>query len=109
MQKSASMQKRTSSLKFAHLFEKSGSNSVRNLSTKVRAGFLGAFPADGFLHPAVFQLAEDVILLNWRKAVGLADAYSTGSSLMPQKKNPDALELLRGKAGRVIGKDLFSD
>ena len=57
----------------------------------------------------VFQLAEDVILLNWRKAVGLADAYSTGSSLMPQKKNPDALELLRGKAGRVIGMDLFSD
>ena len=32
-----------------------------------------------------------------------ADAYSTGSSLMPQKKNPDALELLRGKAGRTIG------
>ena len=49
------------------------------------------------------KLAEDVILLNWRKAVVLADAYSTGSSLMPQKKNPDALELLRGKAGRVIG------
>lgn len=42
-------------------------------------------------------------MLNWRKAVALADAYSTGSSLMPQKKNPDALELLRGKAGRVIG------
>ena len=51
----------------------------------------------------ISQLAEDVILLNWRKAVALADAYSTGSSLMPQKKNPDALELLRGKAGRVIG------
>ena len=33
----------------------------------------------------------------------LADAYSTGSSLMPQKKNPDSLELLRGKAGRVFG------
>jgi len=32
-----------------------------------------------------------------------ADAYSTGSSLMPQKKNPDALELLRGKSGRVMG------
>jgi argininosuccinate lyase len=51
----------------------------------------------------VSQFAEDVILLNWRKALALADAYSTGSSLMPQKKNPDALELLRGKAGRVIG------
>jgi argininosuccinate lyase len=31
----------------------------------------------------------------------MADAYATGSSLMPQKKNPDALELLRGKAGLV--------
>jgi argininosuccinate lyase len=35
--------------------------------------------------------------------VTLADAYSTGSSLMPQKKNPDSLELIRGKAGRVFG------
>jgi argininosuccinate lyase len=34
----------------------------------------------------------------------MADAYSTGSSLMPQKKNPDALELLRGKSGAVIGR-----
>lgn len=34
----------------------------------------------------------------------MADAYSTGSSLMPQKKNPDALELLRGKTGTVIGR-----
>lgn len=35
--------------------------------------------------------------------VSLADAYSTGSSLMPQKKNPDSLELIRGKSGRVFG------
>jgi argininosuccinate lyase len=35
--------------------------------------------------------------------VHLADAYSTGSSLMPQKKNPDSLELIRGKSGRVFG------
>jgi len=35
--------------------------------------------------------------------VRLPEAYSTGSSAMPQKKNPDALELLRGKAGRVLG------
>ena len=35
--------------------------------------------------------------------VSFADAYSTGSSLMPQKKNPDVFELLRGKTGRVLG------
>jgi argininosuccinate lyase len=35
--------------------------------------------------------------------VSLADAYSTGSSLMPQKKNPDSFELLRGKSGRLVG------
>jgi argininosuccinate lyase len=49
------------------------------------------------------QFAEDVIILNMQKCVTMSDAYSTGSSLMPQKKNPDALELLRGKAGRIIG------
>jgi argininosuccinate lyase len=51
------------------------------------------------------RLAEDLIIYSSREFsfVRLADAYSTGSSLMPQKKNPDALELLRGKSGRVIG------
>jgi len=49
------------------------------------------------------QLAEDLIIMNLNKGVALSDAYSTGSSLMPQKRNPDALELLRGKAGRIIG------
>lgn len=49
------------------------------------------------------QFAEDVIILNMHKCVAMSDAYCTGSSLMPQKRNPDALELLRGKAGRVIG------
>ncbi len=49
--------------------------------------------------------AEDLIVWSSREFgfVTLADAYSTGSSLMPQKKNPDALELLRGKAGRLLG------
>ena len=49
--------------------------------------------------------AEDLIIYSSREFgfVRLADAYSTGSSLMPQKKNPDALELLRGKSGRVAG------
>jgi argininosuccinate lyase len=51
------------------------------------------------------RLGEDLILFSSREFgfVTLADAYSTGSSLMPQKKNPDALELLRGKSGRVMG------
>ena len=51
------------------------------------------------------RLAEDVIL--WASAefnfVKIADAYTTGSSLMPQKKNPDIAELARGKSARVIG------
>ena len=51
------------------------------------------------------RFAEDLILWSSREFgfVTLADAYSTGSSLMPQKKNPDAAELLRGKAGRLTG------
>ncbi|MDD5220275.1 MAG: argininosuccinate lyase [Candidatus Bipolaricaulis sp.] len=52
------------------------------------------------------SLAETLIL--WSSAevgfVRLSEAYATGSSLMPQKRNPDALELLRGKAGRLIGR-----
>jgi len=51
------------------------------------------------------RLAEDVIL--WVSSefnfVRLSDAYTTGSSLMPQKKNPDVAELTRGKTGRVVG------
>jgi argininosuccinate lyase len=51
------------------------------------------------------RLAEDLIIYCSREFgfVTLTDAVSSGSSLMPQKKNPDALELLRGKAGRVFG------
>jgi argininosuccinate lyase len=51
------------------------------------------------------RLAEDLVL--WSSAefnfISIADAYTTGSSLMPQKKNPDVAELLRGKSARVIG------
>ena len=50
-------------------------------------------------------LAEDLILWASREFgfVEVDDAYSTGSSLMPQKRNPDALELMRGKSGRIVG------
>ena len=52
------------------------------------------------------RLAEDLILFATTEFgfITLGDAVSTGSSLMPQKKNPDALELIRGKAARVIGR-----
>jgi argininosuccinate lyase len=51
------------------------------------------------------RLAEDVILFASPEFgfVELPDEYSTGSSLMPQKKNPDAWELIRGKTGRIYG------
>jgi len=53
----------------------------------------------------VSRLAEDLILFTSEEFgyFELADATATGSSLMPQKKNPDPLELARGKAGRAIG------
>jgi argininosuccinate lyase len=51
------------------------------------------------------RLAEDLIIFcgDEHRFFELSDALSTGSSMMPQKKNPDPLELVRGKSGRVIG------
>lgn len=68
------------------------------------------FAAD-FLYAAAMvglhlsRIAEQLILFSSREFsfVTLSDAYSTGSSLMPQKKNPDTLELARGKSGRLTG------
>uniref|UniRef100_A0A673LX07 Argininosuccinate lyase n=1 Tax=Sinocyclocheilus rhinocerous TaxID=307959 RepID=A0A673LX07_9TELE len=52
------------------------------------------------------KMAEDLILYSTKEFsfITLTDAYSTGSSLMPQKKNADSLELIRSKAGRVFGR-----
>ncbi|HEX6958400.1 MAG TPA: argininosuccinate lyase [Ferrovibrio sp.] len=51
------------------------------------------------------RLAEEIVI--WTSAqfrfVSLSDAFTTGSSIMPQKRNPDAAELVRGKVGRIIG------
>ncbi|RFC42130.1 MAG: argininosuccinate lyase [Verrucomicrobia bacterium] len=59
----------------------------------------------GLLGVHLSRMAEDLIL--WTTAefgfVTLSDAHTTGSSLMPQKKNPDVAELTRGKTGRLIG------
>jgi argininosuccinate lyase len=68
------------------------------------------FAAD-FLYAATMlglhlsRLSEQLIIFSSSEFgfVSLDDAYSTGSSLMPQKKNPDTLELTRGKAGRLLG------
>ncbi|GEK87361.1 argininosuccinate lyase [Microbacterium aerolatum] len=51
------------------------------------------------------RISEEIILWNTREFgfVTLHDSYSTGSSIMPQKKNPDIAELARGKSGRLIG------
>jgi argininosuccinate lyase len=65
-----------------------------------------------FLHAAALamvhlsRLAEDLIIFTGEEHgfFDLADASATGSSMMPQKKNPDPLELVRGKSGRVIGR-----
>ena len=65
-----------------------------------------------FLHAAslamvhLSRICEDLILFTSEEFgfLDLADSAATGSSLMPQKKNPDPLELVRGKAGRVIGR-----
>ncbi len=51
------------------------------------------------------RLSEEIIIWSTDefKFINLDDAYSTGSSIMPQKKNPDVVELIRGKSGRVFG------
>jgi argininosuccinate lyase len=61
--------------------------------------------ASALLGTHLSRLAEDLIIYSSAEFgfVTLDDAYATGSSLMPQKKNPDSLELTRGKAGRLIG------
>jgi argininosuccinate lyase len=53
----------------------------------------------------ISRLAEEVVLWATKEFsyITLDDAYSTGSSIMPQKKNPDVAELARGKAGRLVG------
>lgn len=63
--------------------------------------FLGA---GSILAMHLSRLAEEIVIWMsppWR-FVALSDAYTTGSSIMPQKRNPDAAELVRGKAGRVL-------
>ena len=78
-------------------------NSLDGVSDRDYAiEFLGAI---SLLMMHLSRLSEEIILwCSWEfKFIELDDAYSTGSSIMPQKKNPDIAELVRGKTGRVYG------
>ena len=84
-------------------FEGVSSNSLDAVSDRDFAvEFVGAC---SLIMVHLSRLAEDLIIYASTEFgfIELSDAVSTGSSLMPQKKNPDALELIRGKAGRIFG------
>lgn len=61
--------------------------------------------ASALLGVHLSRLGEDLVLFSSREFgfVRVSDGFSTGSSLMPQKRNPDAAELIRGKSGRLVG------
>lgn len=61
--------------------------------------------ASGLLMVHLSRLSEEIVIWNNDQFgfIELPDAFTTGSSIMPQKKNPDVLELIRGKSGRVFG------
>jgi argininosuccinate lyase len=84
-------------------FDRATANSLDSVSDRDFAlDYLGA-AAQCSLH--LSRLAEELIV--WASApfgfVKLSDDYSTGSSIMPQKRNPDAAELVRGHSGRIVG------
>ncbi|WPM84722.1 argininosuccinate lyase [Apirhabdus apintestini] len=78
-------------------------NSLDSVSDRDHVLELLSAAAIGMVHLSRF--AEDLIFFNTGEAgfIELSDSVTSGSSLMPQKKNPDALELIRGKCGRVQG------
>jgi len=78
-------------------------NSLDAVSDRDFAMEFSAFASITMVH--VSRLAEEIVL--WMSQnfgfIDLADRYCTGSSIMPQKRNPDVAELARGKSGRVVG------
>ncbi len=75
-------------------------------ATSDRDGACELLFACGLILAHLSRLAEDLVIYSSPGFgyVELADEYSTGSSIMPQKKNPDSMELVRGKAARVLGR-----
>ena len=84
-------------------FDMASSNSIDAVSDRDFAVEFQACAAIAMMHCS--RLAEEIVL--WSSAefrfITLDDAHSTGSSIMPQKKNPDIAELARGRSGRVFG------
>ncbi|QXO17622.1 MULTISPECIES: argininosuccinate lyase [Vibrio] len=84
-------------------FRRATRNSLDSVSDRDHVMELMTTASISMLH--LSRLAEDMIFYNSGESgfIELADTVTSGSSLMPQKKNPDALELIRGKTGRVYG------
>ncbi|MGH6972131.1 MAG: argininosuccinate lyase, partial [Caulobacteraceae bacterium] len=84
-------------------FDRPMANSLDAVSARDFA--LEALAAAGLLALNLSRLAEEIVLWTTPQFgfVRLPDAFTTGSSIMPQKRNPDAAELVRAKAGRVLG------
>ncbi|MGD9537636.1 MAG: argininosuccinate lyase [Alphaproteobacteria bacterium] len=84
-------------------FARPAANSIDAVSARDFA--LEALSAASIAATHLSRFAEEIVL--WSSAqfgfVRLSDRFTTGSSIMPQKRNPDAAELVRGKAGRVLG------
>jgi argininosuccinate lyase len=84
-------------------FERPTANSLDSVSD--RDFVLETLAAASIAAVHLSRFAEEIVL--WTSAqfgfVRLSDAFTTGSSIMPQKRNPDAAELVRGKAGRIVG------
>ena len=84
-------------------FDSMSTNSIDSVSDR---DFVLEFCADtAFLQVHLSRIAEELVLWSSQNFgfVDLGDAFCTGSSIMPQKKNPDVAELIRGKSGRAIG------
>ncbi|MDH3194870.1 MAG: argininosuccinate lyase [Hyphomicrobiales bacterium] len=84
-------------------FDRPAANSLDAVSDRDFA--LEALAAASLCAMHLSRLAEEIVI--WSSAqfrfVALSDRFTTGSSIMPQKRNPDAAELVRAKAGRIIG------
>ncbi len=84
-------------------FDRPTANSLDSVSD--RDFVLETLSAAAICATHLSRLAEEIVL--WSSAqfafLRLSDRFSTGSSIMPQKRNPDAAELVRGKSGRIIG------